>query len=127
MEAPWGIVNAERSWYVSAQQPEEAEAEAEELSPLLSNELYRQGSPGVSFGFSVFNMTNAIMGSGILGLAYVMAHTGILGFSFLLLIVALLASYSVHLLLSMCIQTACLVHELTSSWFFIYIDAPVFR
>jgi len=37
MEAPWGIVNAERSWYVSAQQPEEAEAEAEELSPLLSN------------------------------------------------------------------------------------------
>ncbi|XP_072617806.1 solute carrier family 38 member 6 isoform X9 [Vulpes vulpes] len=49
---------------------------------------------------------NAIMGSGILGLAYVMAHTGILGFSFLLLIVALLASYSVHLLLSMCIQTA---------------------
>ncbi|XP_064427209.1 solute carrier family 38 member 6 isoform X2 [Mirounga angustirostris] len=103
MEAPWGIVNAERSWYVSAQQPEEAEAE--ELSPLLSNELYRQGSPGVSFGFSVFNMTNAIMGSGILGLAYVMAHTGILGFSFLLLIVALLASYSVHLLLSMCIQT----------------------
>lgn len=35
MEAPWGIVNAERSWYVSAQQPEEAEAE--DLSPLLSN------------------------------------------------------------------------------------------
>ncbi|XP_034849078.1 probable sodium-coupled neutral amino acid transporter 6 isoform X2 [Mirounga leonina] len=109
MEAPWGIVNAERSWYVSAQQPEEAEAE--ELSPLLSNELYRQGSPGVSFGFSVFNMTNAIMGSGILGLAYVMAHTGILGFSFLLLIVALLASYSVHLLLSMCIQTAVTSYE----------------
>lgn len=35
MEAPWGIVNAERTWYVSAQQPEETEAE--ELSPLLSN------------------------------------------------------------------------------------------
>ncbi|XP_026336210.1 probable sodium-coupled neutral amino acid transporter 6 isoform X4 [Ursus arctos] len=109
MEAPWGIVNAERTWYVSAQQPEEAEAE--ELSPLLSNELYRQGSPGVSFGFSVFNLTNAIMGSGILGLAYVMAHTGVLGFSFLLLIVALLASYSVHLLLSMCIQTAVTSYE----------------
>ncbi|XP_025298181.3 probable sodium-coupled neutral amino acid transporter 6 isoform X3 [Canis lupus dingo] len=104
MQAPWGIVDAERSWYVSAEEPEEAEAE--ELSPLLSNELYRQESPGVSFGFSVFNLMNAIMGSGILGLAYVMAHTGILGFSFLLLIVALLASYSVHLLLSMCIQTA---------------------
>lgn len=35
MEASWGSVNAERGWYVSAQQPEEAEAE--ELSPLLSN------------------------------------------------------------------------------------------
>ncbi|XP_036165103.1 probable sodium-coupled neutral amino acid transporter 6 isoform X3 [Myotis myotis] len=54
---------------------------------------------------------NAIMGSGILGLAFVMAHTGILGFSFLLLIVALLASFSVHLLLSMCIQTAVTSYE----------------
>ncbi|XP_075860102.1 solute carrier family 38 member 6 isoform X3 [Microcebus murinus] len=104
METSQESINAERGWYVSAQQPEEAEAE--ELSPLLSNELHRQGSSGVSFGFSVFNLMNAIMGSGILGLAYVMANTGILGFSFLLLIVALLASYSVHLLLSMCIQTA---------------------
>ncbi|XP_039720299.1 solute carrier family 38 member 6 isoform X3 [Pteropus medius] len=103
MEAPWGLANVEPGWYVSAQRPDEAEAE--ELSPLLSNELHRQGSPGVSFGFSVFNLMNAIMGSGILGLAYVMAHTGILGFSFLLLIVALLASFSVYLLLSMCIQT----------------------
>ncbi|XP_057399952.1 probable sodium-coupled neutral amino acid transporter 6 isoform X3 [Balaenoptera acutorostrata] len=109
MEAPWGIVDAEPGWFVSARQPEEAEAE--ELSPLLSNELHRQGSPGVSFGFSVFNLMNAIMGSGILGLAYVMAHTGILGFSFLLLIVALLASYSVHLLLSLCIQTAVTSYE----------------
>nr|XP_030711020.1 probable sodium-coupled neutral amino acid transporter 6 isoform X2 [Globicephala melas] len=109
MEAPWGIVDAEPGWFVSARQPEEAEAE--ELSPLLSNELHRQGSPGVSFGFSVFNLMNAIIGSGILGLAYVMAHTGILGFSFLLLIVALLASYSVHLLLSLCIQTAVTSYE----------------
>uniref|UniRef100_A0A2K6MXV7 Solute carrier family 38 member 6 n=1 Tax=Rhinopithecus bieti TaxID=61621 RepID=A0A2K6MXV7_RHIBE len=109
MEASWGSVNAERGWYVSAQQPEEAEAE--ELSPLLSNELHRQRSPGVSFGLSVFNLMNAIMGSGILGLAYIMANTGILGFSFLLLTVALLASYSVHLLLSMCIQTAVTSYE----------------
>uniref|UniRef100_A0A8D2ALG8 Solute carrier family 38 member 6 n=1 Tax=Sciurus vulgaris TaxID=55149 RepID=A0A8D2ALG8_SCIVU len=104
MEASCGSISAERGWLVSAQQPEEAAAE--ELSPLLSNELHRQVSPGVSFGFSVFNLMNAIMGSGILGLAYVMANTGILGFSFLLLMVALLGSYSVHLLLSMCIQTA---------------------
>ncbi|XP_039720317.1 solute carrier family 38 member 6 isoform X5 [Pteropus medius] len=109
MEAPWGLANVEPGWYVSAQRPDEAEAE--ELSPLLSNELHRQGSPGVSFGFSVFNLMNAIMGSGILGLAYVMAHTGILGFSFLLLIVALLASFSVYLLLSMCIQTAVTSYE----------------
>ncbi|XP_009004377.1 LOW QUALITY PROTEIN: solute carrier family 38 member 6 [Callithrix jacchus] len=109
MEASSESFNAEQGWYVSAQQPEEAEAE--ELSPLLSNELHRQGSPGVSFGFSVFNLMNAIMGSGILGLAYVMANTGILGFSFLLMTVALLASYSVHLLLSMCIQTAVTSYE----------------
>ncbi|KAM7158124.1 solute carrier family 38 member 6 isoform 1-T1 [Molossus nigricans] len=111
MEAPWGVINVEPGWYVSSQQPEPAEAEAEELSPLLSNELHRQGSPGVSYSFSVFNLMHAIMGSGILGLAYVMAHTGILGFSFLLLIVALLASFSIHLLLSMCIQTAVTSYE----------------
>uniref|UniRef100_A0A8C4LN63 Solute carrier family 38 member 5 n=1 Tax=Equus asinus asinus TaxID=83772 RepID=A0A8C4LN63_EQUAS len=33
-----------------------------------------------SFGMSVFNLSNAIMGSGILGLAYAMAHTGVLFF-----------------------------------------------
>lgn len=35
---------------------------------------------GASFFFSVFNLMNAIMGSGILGLAYAMASTGIVGF-----------------------------------------------
>ncbi|XP_051051948.1 probable sodium-coupled neutral amino acid transporter 6 isoform X2 [Phodopus roborovskii] len=105
MQASQDTFKAEPGWYVSAQQPEEAAA-AEERSPLLSNEVHSQGSPGASFGFSVFNVMNAIMGSGILGLAYVMANTGVLGFSFLLLLVAFLASYSVHLLLSMCIQTA---------------------
>ncbi|XP_057638835.1 probable sodium-coupled neutral amino acid transporter 6 [Chionomys nivalis] len=110
MQASRGSIQAQPGWYVSAQQPEEAAA-AEEWSPLLSNEPHRQASPGVSFGFSVFNVMNAIMGSGILGLAYVMANTGILGFSFLLLLVAFLASYSVHLLLSMCIQTAVMSYE----------------
>lgn len=33
-----------------------------------------------SFGMSVFNLGNAIMGSGILGLAYAMANTGVLLF-----------------------------------------------
>ncbi|XP_005343261.1 probable sodium-coupled neutral amino acid transporter 6 [Microtus ochrogaster] len=110
MQASQGSIQAQPGWYVSAQQPEEVAA-AEEWSPLLSNEPHRQASPGVSFGFSVFNVMNAIMGSGILGLAYVMANTGILGFSFLLLLVAFLASYSVHLLLSMCIQTAVTSYE----------------
>ncbi|XP_025909534.1 probable sodium-coupled neutral amino acid transporter 6 [Nothoprocta perdicaria] len=54
---------------------------------------------------------NAIMGSGVLGLSYAMAHAGVVGFSILLLIVASLASYSVFLLLSMCIQTAVTSYE----------------
>ncbi|XP_010225985.1 PREDICTED: probable sodium-coupled neutral amino acid transporter 6 [Tinamus guttatus] len=66
---------------------------------------------GSSFGFSVFNLMNAIMGSGVLGLSYAMAHAGVVGFSILLLIVASLASYSVFLLLSMCIQTAVTSYE----------------
>ncbi|XP_035750539.1 sodium-coupled neutral amino acid transporter 3 [Egretta garzetta] len=52
-----------------------------------------------SFGMSIFNLSNAIMGSGILGLAYAMANTGIILFLFLLTAVALLSSYSIHLLL----------------------------
>ncbi|XP_064161014.1 sodium-coupled neutral amino acid transporter 3a [Anguilla rostrata] len=52
-----------------------------------------------SFGMSVFNLGNAIMGSGILGLAYAMANTGIILFLFLLTVVAGLSSYSIHLLL----------------------------
>uniref|UniRef100_A0A672SEV2 Solute carrier family 38 member 3 n=1 Tax=Sinocyclocheilus grahami TaxID=75366 RepID=A0A672SEV2_SINGR len=46
-----------------------------------------------------FNLGNAIMGSGILGLAYAMANTGILLFLFLLTAVAGLSCYSIHLLL----------------------------
>uniref|UniRef100_A0A8C9KK81 Solute carrier family 38 member 5 n=1 Tax=Panthera tigris altaica TaxID=74533 RepID=A0A8C9KK81_PANTA len=53
-----------------------------------------------SFGMSVFNLSNAIMGSGILGLAYAMAHTGVLFFLALLLCIAFLSSYSIHLLLT---------------------------
>ncbi|XP_057217656.1 sodium-coupled neutral amino acid transporter 3a isoform X1 [Triplophysa rosa] len=52
-----------------------------------------------SFGMSVFNLGNAIMGSGILGLAYAMANTGIVLFVILLTAVAGLSSYSIHLLL----------------------------
>ncbi|XP_029466784.1 sodium-coupled neutral amino acid transporter 5 [Rhinatrema bivittatum] len=52
-----------------------------------------------SFGMSVFNLSNAIMGSGILGLAFAMANTGIVLFVILLICIALLSAYSIHLLL----------------------------
>uniref|UniRef100_A0A8C6TXN7 Solute carrier family 38 member 3a n=1 Tax=Neogobius melanostomus TaxID=47308 RepID=A0A8C6TXN7_9GOBI len=52
-----------------------------------------------SFGMSVFNLGNAIMGSGILGLAYAMANAGVVTFLVLLTVVAVLSSYSIHLLL----------------------------
>uniref|UniRef100_A0A669EJC9 Solute carrier family 38 member 3 n=1 Tax=Oreochromis niloticus TaxID=8128 RepID=A0A669EJC9_ORENI len=61
--------------------------------------LHSQFEGKTSFGMSVFNLGNAIMGSGILGLAYAMANTGILLFWFLLTAVAALSSYSIHLLL----------------------------
>uniref|UniRef100_A0A8C9UBB0 Solute carrier family 38 member 3 n=1 Tax=Scleropages formosus TaxID=113540 RepID=A0A8C9UBB0_SCLFO len=61
--------------------------------------LYCQFEGKTSFGMSVFNLGNAIMGSGILGLAYAMANTGIILFLFLLSAVAALSSYSIHLLL----------------------------
>uniref|UniRef100_A0A8C7RBH0 Solute carrier family 38 member 3a n=1 Tax=Oncorhynchus mykiss TaxID=8022 RepID=A0A8C7RBH0_ONCMY len=48
---------------------------------------------------SVFNLGNAIMGSGILGLSYAMANTGVVLFLVLLTVVAVLSSYSIHLLL----------------------------
>ncbi|XP_066464300.1 solute carrier family 38 member 6 isoform X2 [Eleutherodactylus coqui] len=90
-------INADYGHHVCAQ---------DETAPLLGERPQRRSSPGASFGFSVFNLMNAIMGSGILGLSYAMANTGLIGFSILLLIVALLAAYSIHLLLCLCIRTA---------------------
>ncbi|KAH0616628.1 hypothetical protein JD844_027885 [Phrynosoma platyrhinos] len=56
--------------------------------------------PGTtSLGMSVFNLSNAIMGSGILGLAFALANTGILLFLMLLTSVTLLSIYSINLLL----------------------------
>ncbi|KAM9475543.1 sodium-coupled neutral amino acid transporter 5 isoform 1-T2 [Clarias gariepinus] len=52
-----------------------------------------------SFGMSIFNLSNAIMGSGILGLAYAMSNTGILLFLILIILIAILSAYSIHLLL----------------------------
>ncbi|KAG8005784.1 Sodium-coupled neutral amino acid transporter 4 [Nibea albiflora] len=63
-------------------------------------EYHEEYHPGhTSFGMSVFNLSNAIMGSGILGLSFAMANTGIVLFTILLIGVAILSLYSVHLLL----------------------------
>ncbi|XP_051544419.1 sodium-coupled neutral amino acid transporter 4-like [Myxocyprinus asiaticus] len=68
--------------------------------------------PGhASFGMSVFNLSNAIMGSGILGLSFAMANTGILLFVILLLGVAILSLYSVHLLLVTAKEGGSLIYE----------------
>ncbi|XP_065542903.1 solute carrier family 38 member 6 isoform X2 [Lathamus discolor] len=110
-----GPLWVERGWYLSAREQPEDEEEADEdgeSAPLLPpGSVHDSQSQGSSFGFSVFNLMNAIIGSGILGLSYAMANTGIVGFSILLLIVAGLASYSVFLLLSMCTQTAVTSYE----------------
>uniref|UniRef100_A0A673KGP0 Sodium-coupled neutral amino acid symporter 2 n=1 Tax=Sinocyclocheilus rhinocerous TaxID=307959 RepID=A0A673KGP0_9TELE len=60
---------------------------------------------------SVFNLGNAIMGSGILGLAYAMANTGIAMFVILLVAVAIFSLYSVHLLLKTANEGGSLVYE----------------
>uniref|UniRef100_A0A4W4DXG4 Amino acid transporter transmembrane domain-containing protein n=1 Tax=Electrophorus electricus TaxID=8005 RepID=A0A4W4DXG4_ELEEL len=65
-------------------------------SPPLS---FLQHPGHASFGMSVFNLSNAIMGSGILGLSFAMANTGIVLFLVLLLGVSILSLYSIHLLL----------------------------
>uniref|UniRef100_A0A8C5MWJ3 Solute carrier family 38 member 1 n=1 Tax=Leptobrachium leishanense TaxID=445787 RepID=A0A8C5MWJ3_9ANUR len=69
-------------------------------------------SPGAtSMGMSVFNLSNAIMGSGILGLAFALANTGIVLFVLLLISVTLLSVYSINLLLKCSMETGCMVYE----------------
>ncbi|XP_060100940.1 sodium-coupled neutral amino acid transporter 4 [Heteronotia binoei] len=68
--------------------------------------------PGdTSFGMSAFNLSNAIMGSGILGLSYAMANTGIILFIVLLFSVAIMSLYSVHLLLKTAKEGGSLIYE----------------
>ncbi|KAG7234828.1 hypothetical protein INR49_003892 [Caranx melampygus] len=75
-------------------------------------EYHEEYHPGhTSFGMSVFNLSNAIMGSGILGLSYAMANTGIILFTVLLIAVAILSLYSVHLLLMTAKEGGSLIYE----------------
>ncbi|XP_042366963.1 sodium-coupled neutral amino acid transporter 4 [Plectropomus leopardus] len=75
-------------------------------------EYHEEYHPGhTSFGMSVFNLSNAIMGSGILGLSFAMANTGIVLFTVLLVAVAILSLYSVHLLLVTAKEGGSLIYE----------------
>uniref|UniRef100_A0A4W6FZW9 Solute carrier family 38 member 4 n=1 Tax=Lates calcarifer TaxID=8187 RepID=A0A4W6FZW9_LATCA len=75
-------------------------------------EYHEEYHPGhASFGMSVFNLSNAIMGSGILGLSFAMANTGIVLFTVLLVGVAILSLYSVHLLLMTAKEGGSLIYE----------------
>uniref|UniRef100_A0A671WPJ8 Solute carrier family 38 member 6 n=1 Tax=Sparus aurata TaxID=8175 RepID=A0A671WPJ8_SPAAU len=87
------------------------------LSHVISAVCVR--AKGASFVSSVFNLMNAIMGSGILGLAYAMASTGIIGFCVLLTAVSSLAAYSIHLLLKLCDQTGERLTTAMASYLFI--------
>ncbi|KAM7411457.1 hypothetical protein PAMA_021447 [Pampus argenteus] len=81
----------------------DAMAEQEEFlphKPGAKKEVHFTDFEGkTSFGMSIFNLSNAIMGSGILGLAFAMSNTGIILFIVLLVCIAILSAYSIHLLL----------------------------
>ncbi|KAM9327715.1 sodium-coupled neutral amino acid symporter 2-like [Pholidichthys leucotaenia] len=64
-----------------------------------------------SFGMSVFNLSNTIMGSGILGLSFAMANTGNSPCLILLTSVSILSLYSVHLMLKTANEAGALVYE----------------
>nr|XP_039270027.1 sodium-coupled neutral amino acid transporter 4-like [Styela clava] len=63
------------------------------------------------FALCVFNLMNAILGSGILGLANAMTNLGYILFTVLLVLVALLAFNSIRLLLDMCDLTGITSYE----------------
>uniref|UniRef100_A0A8C2CPD0 Solute carrier family 38 member 4 n=1 Tax=Cyprinus carpio TaxID=7962 RepID=A0A8C2CPD0_CYPCA len=95
---------------------EEDDAESQKFltNGIMKKKKYEEEEhhPGhASFGMSVFNLSNAIMGSGILGLSFAMANTGIILFVILLLGVAILSLYSVHLLLVTAKEGGSLIYE----------------
>ncbi|CAL8324145.1 unnamed protein product [Merluccius merluccius] len=85
--------------YVYLQVKPEEESFLPEKSDGFKKPQFTDFEGKTSFGMSAFNLSNAIMGSGILGLSYAMSNTGIVLFLILLTAIACLSSYSVHLLL----------------------------
>eukprot|EP01064_Diplonema_japonicum_P007196 TRINITY_DN14894_c0_g2_i1.p1 TRINITY_DN14894_c0_g2~~TRINITY_DN14894_c0_g2_i1.p1 ORF type:complete len:520 (+),score=119.94 TRINITY_DN14894_c0_g2_i1:50-1609(+) len=59
----------------------------------------------ISFASAVFNLLNAIAGSGVLGLAYIMKGSGVALFLALLVIMVFVVDYSLQLLLAAAITT----------------------
>ena len=58
-----------------------------------------------AFISSVFNLLNAVVGSGVLGLAYIMKGTGIALFIFLMCIMVIVVDYSLQLLIAAALTT----------------------
>ncbi|KAK1169167.1 sodium-coupled neutral amino acid transporter 1-like [Acipenser oxyrinchus oxyrinchus] len=92
-------------------QQENAESRVSLTHEHLSKKKYQHPPSRTSFRMSVFNLSNAIMGSGILGLSYALANTGIILFVLILVSVTVLALYSIHLLLLCSKRTGCMVYE----------------
>lgn len=103
---------------ISSQYADEDDAESQKFltngfPPKKKYEEFKgEYHPGTtSFGMSVFNLSNAIMGSGILALSYAMANTGIVLFVVMLVAVSILSLYSVHLLLKTAKEGGSLIYE----------------
>lgn len=111
-----GMGNSEKEAMSSQFANEDAESQKFLTNGFLGKEKLvdyaDEHHPGMtSFGMSSFNLSNAIMGSGILGLSYAMANTGIVLFVIMLLTVAILSLYSVHLLLKTAKEGGSLIYE----------------
>eukprot|EP01029_Cantina_marsupialis_P025868 TRINITY_DN68611_c0_g1_i1.p1 TRINITY_DN68611_c0_g1~~TRINITY_DN68611_c0_g1_i1.p1 ORF type:complete len:429 (+),score=93.77 TRINITY_DN68611_c0_g1_i1:152-1438(+) len=77
------------------------------LKPLLNVEQavggeFQEKGLFANFWASIFNIANAILGSGILGLAYAAKESGLVPFGSLLIIMALVTDFSLSLLVRIC-------------------------
>uniref|UniRef100_A0AAR2L5R7 Amino acid transporter transmembrane domain-containing protein n=1 Tax=Pygocentrus nattereri TaxID=42514 RepID=A0AAR2L5R7_PYGNA len=99
-------------FYSQYMDEEDAESQKFLANGMKKKKFEEEYHPGhASFGMSAFNLSNAIMGSGILGLSFAMANTGIVLFVILLLGVAVLSLYSIHLLLVTAKEGGSLIYE----------------
>lgn len=83
----------------------------EEIAMLKERRASQYEGKTAHFALCVFNLMNAILGSGILGLANAFANLGYALFTILLILVAVLAFTSIRLLLDMCDLTGITSYE----------------